>query len=543
MKLYFERQRWSTGFHEKFIPRVLYSERIPNPMYKRLSQLFFKKCIVKRRMYRHRVADYMTLGPAVMPTHYSSTAVARPPFVGGGQWELRNLNSITVVLGRNGCGKSQLLRNLRDIATDSSHYVVPERTGEITFQPGLMTEVISSTSRRNRSTGNFSSNYREEVVTRIQAYYTKRGTKRLDEINHDPDDLLRTLALILPDFTIRVKSEAPFYELLRIKDGSSVTSVASLSSGESQLLSIGMDILTIVGMWELDRIERRLLLIDEPDAHIHPDLQIKFADFLCHIEREFKVQIVVATHSTTLLSALGQFGAGKLSVLYLNADRSELIAEAFSNVTRELAVLLGGHLLMGPLFAAPVLLVEGDDDYRVWIQVARSGAIKLCVLPCNGDEIMRYQRTLERMFSALSENVRLRGIALLDGDKPLPTPHPGSEQDFVRFARLECHETENLYLSDELLTELGHSWQSAIEKIAAEAAKFGKKETALLALVGVDRKTFDIKSVINEVAEILDPKKLLWSVRLGKYLGQNRPIGMLLEYIGAVNVALLWGEA
>ena len=478
-----------------------------------------------------------------MPIHLSNTSIPRPPFLGGGQWTLRGLNSLNVVLGRNGCGKSQLLRNLRDVAQESSHYVVPERTGELTFTPGLMTEVINSSSRRNRSQGNFSSNYREEVVTRIQAYYTKRGTKKLDQINHDPDDLLCTLALILPDFTVRVKSESPFYELLRISDGTSVNSVSSLSSGESQLLSLGMDILTIVGMWELDQVERRVLLVDEPDAHIHPDLQIKFADFLCHIEREYRVQIFVATHSTTLLSAIGQFGGDKLSVLYLGTERQELVAETFTSVTRELSVLLGGHLLMGPLFAAPVLLVEGDDDYRVWIQVARSGSVKMCVLPSNGDEIMRYQRTLERLFTALSENTQLRGVALLDGDKPLPVPNPDCRQDYVRFARLVCHETENLYLSDELLAELGHTWESASAKLVAEADVYRTKAPALRAIANIDRKIVDVKSVINEIAEILDPKRLLWSVRLGKFLGKQRPVGTLAEYIGEDNVTLLWGVA
>ncbi len=475
-----------------------------------------------------------------MPVHFATASVTRPQFLGSGHWQLSSLNAICVVLGRNGSGKSQLLRGLRDVAPDSSHYVVPERTGEITFQPHLVTEVISPTSRRNRSAGNFSASYREEVVTRIQAYYTKRGTKKVEQINHDPDDLLRTLSLVLPDFTVRVKSENPFYELHRIKDGSSVTSVSALSSGESQLLSLGMDILTIVGMWELDRVEKRLLLVDEPDAHIHPDLQIKFADFLCHIEREFSVQIVVATHSTTLLSALGQFADNKLSVIYLDPDKEVVVAEPFTAVTRELSALLGGHLLMGPLFAAPVLLVEGDDDYRVWIQVARSGAIKLCVLPCNGDEIKRYQKTLERMFAALSENTQLRGIALLDGDKPLPTPQPNAPQQYVRFARLNCHETENLYLSDEVLAELGHTWDSCQAAVLAQADNFGNKAPALRALQGIDRRTADIKSVISEVAEILDPKKLLWTVRIGKFIGKGQPTGQLADFIGADTIELLW---
>lgn len=467
--------------------------------------------------------------------------INRPEFLGGGNWDLQGLNEITVVLGRNGSGKSQLLRSLRDKAPTSSHYVVPERTGEISFEAGLMTEVGNAQSRRNRSSGNFSSNYRQEVVTRIQAYYTKRGTKRVDAIKHDPEELLQALSIVLPDFTVRVKDENPFYELLRVKNGASVTSVSALSSGESQLLSLGMDILTIVGMWELDQTENRILLVDEPDAHIHPDLQIKFADFLCHVQREYAVQIVVATHSTTLLSALGQFANERLSVLYLNTEQLTLTAQPFNAVTRELSALLGGHLLMGPLFAAPVLLVEGDDDYRVWLQVARAGSIRLCVMPCNGDEIKQYQRTLERMFSALSENADLRGIALIDGDKPLPTPQPNNPQDYVRFARLECHETENLYITDELLKELGHeSWDVAQRKIVEAANEFGNKGDSLRALVGIDRKLADIKPIISEVAEILDPKKLLWSVRLGKFIGKERPTGQLAEFIGEKTMQLLW---
>ena len=102
-----------------------------------------------------------------MPIHESSTNVPRPGFLGGGEWTLRSLNSINVILGRNGSGKSQLLRALRDKLPAASHYVVPERTGEIQFEAGLMVEVIDAARRQNRSRGNFSSNYRQEVVTRI----------------------------------------------------------------------------------------------------------------------------------------------------------------------------------------------------------------------------------------------------------------------------------------------------------------------------------------------------------------------------------------
>jgi ATPase subunit of ABC transporter with duplicated ATPase domains len=104
-----------------------------------------------------------------MPIHHQVVEIARPEFLGGGQWRLSRLNAVNVVLGRNGCGKSQLLRTLRDRSMAASHYVVPERTGEIQFEAGLMVEVLDANRRRERSRGNFSSNYRQEVVTRIQS--------------------------------------------------------------------------------------------------------------------------------------------------------------------------------------------------------------------------------------------------------------------------------------------------------------------------------------------------------------------------------------
>lgn len=446
-------------------------------------------------------------------------------------------------MGKNGSGKSILLRAIRDLSQENSHYIVPERTGDITFEAGLIAESVTSTGRRNRSQQNFSPNYRQGVVTRIQAYYTTRGTKKVEDIGHDPEDLMKSLAIILPDFKVTVKSDSPFYDLRRIKDDSSVTSVNSLSSGESQLLTLGMDILTIVGVWELENIEGRTLLIDEPDAHIHPDLQIKFADFLNSVADEYSVQIIVATHSTTLLSALGQFAKDDVSLLYLRTDQDQIRGEVYNEVTKEIASFLGGHLIMGPLFAAPVFLVEGDDDYRIWVQVARSGKVDICVLPCNGDEIKRYRKSLESMFDALSENISLRGLALLDGDKALPQPQRNSPQNYVPFVKLNCHESENLYLSDEILQELGYTWDEAVNKITEESGNFGNKEEELNNIGEIDRQNHDLKNIIHEIAEILDPKKLLWTVRLGKYIGKGKPTGMLEEFIGDQVVTALWDTA
>ena len=111
-----------------------------------------------------------------MLTHVKDISIRRPEFLGGGNWDLTRLNAINILLGRNGSGKSLLLRRLRDHAPKTSHYVVPERIGEIEFMPGLMKDVIDPSGRSERSQGNFSDSYRQQVITRLQAYYTKRGS-------------------------------------------------------------------------------------------------------------------------------------------------------------------------------------------------------------------------------------------------------------------------------------------------------------------------------------------------------------------------------
>src|SRR5687767_2265394 len=104
---------------------------------------------------------------------------------------------------------------------------------------------------------------------------------------------------------------------------------------------------------------------------MHPDLQARFADFLVQVSHRFKLQTVVATHSTTLLAAIGQFADADAAVVYLDRTKSTFIGQAFTSEMKELAACLGGHALMGPLFGVPILLVEGDDDYRIWSQVPR----------------------------------------------------------------------------------------------------------------------------------------------------------------------------
>jgi len=48
----------------------------------------------------------------------------------------------------------------------------------------------------------------------------------------------------------------------------------------------------------------RLLLIEEPEAHLHPQLQVRLLDHLEKVANDHKVQVIVTTHSTVLASSV-----------------------------------------------------------------------------------------------------------------------------------------------------------------------------------------------------------------------------------------------
>jgi predicted ATPase len=475
--------------------------------------------------------------------HLTQVTIPRPNHLGGGQWSLSNLTTINVVFGKNGSGKSLLLRAWRDNDPANCHYIVPERGGEIDYQAQYFQQQVSANERQGNSQRNFVDQYRRQIVARIQAYFSVRGNSRSGQLPGNPADLETLLGQLLPDFTIQLTAvKNPPYILLRASDNSPVGAVDQLSSGETQLLTIALDILTIAAMWEIQGTTTRIVLIDEPDAHIHPDLQARFADFLVTVVKKYKLQVVLATHSTTLLAGIGQFGGEAASVLYVDRIKAMFRAEPFTRIMKELAACLGGHALMAPLFGVPIFLIEGDDDYRIWSQVPRHHVVSISVIPSHGEEIKQYQKSLERMFAALREGQALAGYALLDGDKAKPQPSERNPQNHVRFLQLACHESENLYLTDEVLALLGITWAEAAEKLTVQAVNHGNKAAQLQQAATWDRRNADIKNLIDEISIILDEKRVHWTVRVANVIGRTRPSGQLGEFLGTEVVVSLWGQ-
>ena len=190
---------------------------------------------------------------------------ARPNELGGGTWTVKGITAITVVFGKNGSGKSKLLRQWRSLNPEQHHYIVPERAGEIDYQANYLSDQLNSSGRSQQSQRNFGGEYRRQIVARISAYFAARGDVRGNTFPNSPSELEALLVPLLPDFEIALTgTSAPPYHIIRVKDQTSVQSIDQLSSGETQVLTLALDILAIIYLTKQPSL-RHILAYDRPN--------------------------------------------------------------------------------------------------------------------------------------------------------------------------------------------------------------------------------------------------------------------------------------
>jgi len=72
----------------------------------------------------------------------------------------------------------------------------------------------------------------------------------------------------------------------------------SSGSGYMQILQI------LAPIYSVCPHQCKIVLLDEPDAHLHPNMQIALAKSLMQIQRELDVQIIISTHSPSIIQTV-----------------------------------------------------------------------------------------------------------------------------------------------------------------------------------------------------------------------------------------------
>lgn len=450
------------------------------------------------------------------------------------------LSHINIVLGKNGVGKSELLRKL-DVEYSNEKdswyvkYISPERGGELTFDASTQQNLRSSdwatsARRRNRVSQfrnmSFAEYHTLEILV-LRKIESDRSAPSFDSTMEQVNALLDNVKLV------RGAKADP--ELRKKKDNLE-HSADKLSSGESELLSLAIEILSYVHQAERaeNATKNKLLLLDEPDVHLHPDLQYRLMKLIVSATAGKNITCIIATHSTALLGALLDSNA---KVAFMGKEMTTLKFESITQQLQDVIPIFGAHPLTNVFNESPILLVEGDDDIRIWQQAIRSSTGRIKLWPCAAGDIQsleKYETIAEEIIGSVYDNAR--AYSLRDRDD---APYEIDDRKHLTRFRLRCRAAENLILSDDVLEMLGSNWPK-FQDLIKHWVKNNGGHPQVASLIefskNFDRVGANIKDLRNLFMAIAGSNKP-WEVAVGQAIAALGPSskkaeGSLIDMIG-----------
>ncbi|MFZ2152325.1 MAG: AAA family ATPase [Minisyncoccia bacterium] len=443
-------------------------------------------------------------------------------------YTLTNLNKINIVLGKNGSGKSTFIRKVeRYISSHNelygkSKYIPPERGGALNSDAGMENALSSDINwLPNQRRRNQTPNFKPQSV----AQYKKlewlvlkeiEGTKRT-ELDYNFDNYITKINSLLDN--IEIKRNDNTFKIYK-KGTATEIGPEVISSGESELISLGIECL--VFSKECIAEKENFLFLDEPDVHLHPDLQVRLMHFLKGLVSVSNFKVIIVTHSTAILGALESYLDVNLS--FISTGQLEIEFKPISEIYKKVLPIFGAHPLSNIFNEAPVLLVEGEDDERIWQQVVRTAEGKVKIYPCvcgSVEEISLFEGEIKNIIQSVYD--KAKAYSLRDRDDT-------SEEDLsddlpIIKLKLKCYSAENLLLTNEVLSSLGYTWEVLQEKINEWIEeKTGKthaqyEDMLLFKNSTYDRKNLKIKSLRNLILGILGIDKP-WEVVVGKTIAK-----------------------
>lgn len=439
---------------------------------------------------------------------------------------LKNFSKTNVILGKNGCGKSHILKKIeQDLSQDNANglvrYISPERGGQLSYNSSVLDSIQSnplwlSSQRRSNQVANFRMqsvaqfhNLEIKVLRRIEKEHTEEG--------YVPTSFNETLAPCTKLLNrVRLERADPAFKLFKHSDNSEVKA-EHLSSGESELISLAIEILSF--KHDCDLKKNNYLLIDEPDVHLHPDLQAQFASFLLEALKDQHIYLIIATHSTPILSALAT--SDKTVVAFMRQGDTQLDFISVNNELKKLLPMFGAHPLSNIFNESPILLVEGEDDERIWQQAIKTSQGKIKLYPCVTDSVdilHKYEKVAVQIMGCVYDNPK--GYSLRDRDEV--EEDLDDIEPLVRL-RLNCREAENLLLTDDVLQAADTNWDDLQEQIKrwvmVNTEHRYYKDLKAFVDSGMDRKNTKLKNIRNLLNGFLNREKA-WEIAVGQAIGR-----------------------
>jgi predicted ATP-dependent endonuclease of OLD family len=223
----------------------------------------------------------------------------------------------------------------------------------------LLANYLESSSKTSGSIIKLASLY---FARKKRIYEHKASIGKEDELTWNNDRQVKKITKILEkigfSWDLRLRNaDKNIYEIILTKQNEEF-SLAQISSGEKEIINF------LLGIFALN-IEGGLLIIDEPELHLHPKWQSLFLDILIELAEVTNNQFILSTHS---VSFINKNTISNVIRVYRNTKSSNVVAINRSNLidVKDLLHIINSYNNEKIFFADKVVLVEGKSDKLIF---------------------------------------------------------------------------------------------------------------------------------------------------------------------------------
>jgi hypothetical protein len=223
--------------------------------------------------------------------------------------------------------------------------------------------------------------------------------------------------------------------------------IDTLSSGEREVVNIVFDFL-------LRKPENCIVIFDEPELHLHPELSYKLIQTLKSVG--FNNQFIFCTHSPDIITASLDH-----SFVFLSPPRGENDNQGImvnENDETNQALKLLGHSVGIIALGKKIVLIEGKEsslDKQVYGSIIRDKFPNLVLVPTGGkEEIKSFSTVFEKVLSRSVWGVDFYMLCDRDAIPPFPEMQDLETKNFERFRVLGRYHLENYFLDENIWAKI-----------------------------------------------------------------------------------------
>ncbi len=279
----------------------------------------------------------------------------------------------------------------------------------------------------------------KQYLTGLKISDLQKIQKQIREGNYDDVDSLKIIREFFNSFFAPMEFDDVYLDTnpfkFSIKTPRGIIDIDELSSGEKEILN------TYIHFHQL-KPKESIILFDEPDVHLHPELERRYLRVLRSLSEGN--QMIITTHAPEMMIESGSDSLFTVEKYPHDAENQFRKVSTTDELHNSLSIIMGSKGFVS--LNSKIVFVEGEEsstDVEIYEHFFPSNVYNTSFIPAGDSNTVKF--TASRVNTLLSSSTTFQNyFCIIDGDLGRHSDLAGLDRIF----QLPCYHVENFLLDE-----------------------------------------------------------------------------------------------